>query len=186
MNPIIHFPSSFPILNTDRLSLTLPQLTDAKDLFNLRSDPEFMKYLGRYPMTKVSEAEDYIQRIHDQFEAKQGISWKISKKGSDHFMGYIGFWKIEFEHYRTEIGYGIDAKYQGKGFMKEALNKLTQYAFKELNLHSIKADTDPLNIASKQLLLACGFRKEAHIRENYFFDGKFIDSEYYGIIASDI
>ncbi|MBL4708871.1 MAG: GNAT family N-acetyltransferase [Flavobacteriales bacterium] len=166
--------------------MTLPELTDAKELFELRSNPEFMKYIGKYPIKEISEAQDYIQRIQDQFKAKQGVSWKISEKGSDRFIGYIGFWQIEFEHFRTEIGYGLHSSYQGKGYMKEALNLLTQYAFKELNIHSIKADIDPLNVGSRQLLLACGFKKEAYIRENYFFDGEFIDSEYYGIIQSDI
>jgi len=182
----IHFPELFPELETERLRLTLPNHEDAKGLYELRSDPNFMKYIGKYPMKKHSEAEEYIQKIQDQFQAKQGISWKISEKGNSNFIGYIGFWQIEFEHFRTEIGYGIHPSSQGKGYMKEALHSVTNYAFKELNIHSIKADIDPLNISSRQLLLACGFRKEAYIRENYFFDGKFIDSEYYGMIQSDI
>lgn len=186
MNPSIHFPSEFPVLKTERLVLSCPELTDAKALFDLRSDEEFMKYLGKYPMKEVREAEDYIQRIQDQFQAKQGISWKIATQDNPQFIGYIGFWQIEYEHYRTEIGYGINRNFQGKGYMKEALTALTHYAFNSLNIHSIKADIDPLNVASRQLLLACGFKKEAYIRENYYFDGKFIDSEYYGMIQSDL
>ena len=186
MIPPIRFPSDFPVIHTAQLTLCQHELTDAKGLFELRSNIGFMKYLGKYPMQQLSEAEDYIRKKFDGFKNKRGISWKICKKDNTQFIGYLGFWVIEYEHYRTEIGYGIHPSFQGQGYMKEALKAATSYMLTTMNIHHIKADIDPLNIASRNTLLAVGFRKNAYVRENYYFNGKFIDSEYYGMISKDL
>jgi ribosomal-protein-alanine N-acetyltransferase len=46
-------------------------------------------------------------------------------------------------------------------------------------LHSTEAIIDPKNKASERVLEKAGFIKEAHFKENEFFDGKFIDSVVY-------
>jgi RimJ/RimL family protein N-acetyltransferase len=62
-----------------------------------------MKYVGQYPIKKISEAEEYIQRIIDGFEAQTGISWKICEKGSDKLIGYIGFWSIAYTNFEQKL-----------------------------------------------------------------------------------
>jgi ribosomal-protein-alanine N-acetyltransferase len=51
-----------------------------------------------------------------------------------------------------------------------------------MNLHSIEANINPENIASRKLLEKTGFVREAYFKENYFFNGKFIDSEIYSLL----
>ena len=186
MVPDIIFPAEFPILETERLTLKMAQIKDAPSLFKLRSSLEFMTYLGRDAMKKVSEAEDYVKRISSGFENKTGLSWKICEKNSDQFIGYCGFWEIDYQHYRTEVGYGLNPDYQKKGFMKEALTAMTKYMFKEMKIHHIKAEIDPKNIASSKLLKSVGFYKIGYATENYYYNGKFSDSEYYGLILKDL
>ena len=50
------------------------------------------------------------------------------------------------------------------------------------NLHSIEAIIDPENHSSARILEKNGFIKEAHLVENEFFDGKFIDTVIYSIL----
>lgn len=63
--------------------------------------------------------------------------------------------------------------------MKEALNAVIDYAFTTMNLHSIEANINPDNTASGALLESGGFVKEAHHKENFYFDGVFYDSIIY-------
>jgi ribosomal-protein-alanine N-acetyltransferase len=51
-----------------------------------------------------------------------------------------------------------------------------------MNLHTIKANINTGNDASRQMLLKHGFLKEALFRQDYYFNGKFLDSEIYGLI----
>ena len=62
--------------------------------------------------------------------------------------------------------------------MKEAVN----YGFQVMKLHSIEAIIDPDNHASAKVLEKNGFIKEAHLKENEFFDGRFLDSVIYSIL----
>ncbi|MFB1021325.1 MAG: GNAT family N-acetyltransferase [Vicingaceae bacterium] len=179
MEPTINFPVIHPILETDRLNLKPPTLADALDFFEIRSNHEFMKYIGRHPITHILEAEKYIQRILDGFNSRTGLSWKICEKGSDKLIGYIGFWSIDYTHFRTKIGYGLHQDYHRKGYLTEALNTLTHFTFNELGLHSVLAEADDKNVATIKLLEKCGFKKEAHFKESFYFDGEFLDSAIY-------
>lgn len=74
----------------------------------------------------------------------------------------IGVFKNAF------VGYSIDRAYQGKGFMKEALELTTKYAFENLDLHRIEATTLVDNIRSQRVLLGCGF-EEIGISKKYLY-----------------
>jgi [ribosomal protein S5]-alanine N-acetyltransferase len=73
------------------------------------------------------------------------------------------------------VGYSIDKEEQGKGYMKEALNLVLDYAFDDMELHRIEASTLVDNIRSQNVLKGCGF-KEIGISEKYLFiNGKWRD-----------
>lgn len=73
------------------------------------------------------------------------------------------------------VGYSIDQKEQGKGYMKEALNLVIEYVFNDLELHRIEASTLVDNFRSQFVLKACDF-KEIGISEKYLFiNGKWRD-----------
>lgn len=66
------------------------------------------------------------------------------------------------------IGYSMDKDFQGKGYMKEAVNLVLQYSKDELELHRIEASVLTNNEKSKSVLLGCGF-KEVGLNEKYLF-----------------
>jgi ribosomal-protein-alanine N-acetyltransferase len=69
--------------------------------------------------------------------------------------------------------------FQGKGIISEAIKEVVKYGFEEMKLHSIEAIIDPANISSEKVLQKNGFVKEAHLRENDFFNGRFLDTVIY-------
>jgi ribosomal-protein-alanine N-acetyltransferase len=66
------------------------------------------------------------------------------------------------------IGYSMDEKEQGKGYMKEAVKLVVEYAFEELELHRIEATTLIDNERSQRVLKNSGF-KELGISEKYLY-----------------
>jgi ribosomal-protein-alanine N-acetyltransferase len=87
------------------------------------------------------------------------------------------------EHYRGEVGYVLLPEYQGKGIMHEALGAVIAYGFDVMKLHSIEANTNPNNTPSHKLLERHGFVREAYFKENYYYNGKFLDSAIYSLIT---
>lgn len=171
--------SPFPNLETERLILRRVLPSDVKEMFELRSNPETMKYIPRPLLTNHEEALAHIQMMEDKIETNEGINWAITLKGDDKMLGVIGHYRIKPEHYRAEVGYMILPQYNGKGITTEAVQCVVDYGFNTMQLHSIEGVIDPENGASERVLQKCGFVKEAHFKENEFFDGKFIDAVVY-------
>ena len=73
------------------------------------------------------------------------------------------------------IGYSIDEKFQGKGYMKEAVNLVLQYAYEEFGLHRIEATTLVDNERSQRVLEACGFTELGICKEYLLINGKWRD-----------
>ncbi len=172
----------FQNLETERLLLRRLNIDDINEVLLLRGNPEVMKYVPR-PLIKTNEeALAHIALIEDKIENNIGINWAITLKGNPKMIGIMGHYKIQPENYRSEIGYMILPEYNGKGIVTEAVKIVVQYGFEQLQLHSIEAVIDPENIASDKVLQKNGFVKEAHILENDFYDGKFLDTVIYSLL----
>jgi [ribosomal protein S5]-alanine N-acetyltransferase len=73
-------------------------------------------------------------------------------------------------------------EYNGQGITTEAIKLLVDYGFNQMNMHSIEGIIDPANVASARVLEKNGFVKEAHLIENEFYDGKFLDTAIYSLV----
>lgn len=175
----------FPQLATARLLLRKLELKDAKDIQQIRSHPEVMHYMDSRPHASEKDSEKFILENLEIFEKRKGLFWALAEKESGKFLGDFAFWKIDYKNSRAEIGYTLKPEFWGKGIMKEAMLRALNFGFNDLQLHSVEANINPGNNNSRRLLLGIGFRKEAYFRENYFFDGKYLDSEIYSLLASD-
>lgn len=175
--------SPFPVLTTDRLVLRKTKIEDAEEVFIMRSDPELLRYVDRDPAKTIDEARSFIQLITDNLDNNVGVSWAMTLKDSDRMIGSIAIWRIDKENHRGEIGYVLLTEYQGKGLMLEAIQAVADYGFKEMKLHSLEANINPDNLASQNVLERAGFVREAYFRENYHYNGKFIDSAIYSLIT---
>jgi ribosomal-protein-alanine N-acetyltransferase len=174
--------SPFPVVETDRLILDEVNDGDVKEVFELRSNPETMKYIPRPLVKDHEDALEHIKMIKEKIENNTGINWAIRLKDNSKLLGIIGFYRLQPENYRAEIGYIILPEFQGKGLVPEAVTRLIKFGFEDLRLHSIEAVIDPENYASEKVLQKCGFTKEAHLRESEFYEGKFLDKVIYSLL----
>ncbi len=172
----------FPILRTERLLLRAIVPTDAQALFVLRSDPRVMKHIGRPVAKSLEDAAKLMRDTQQSFEAKTGIVWAITQQGDPTLVGTIGFWRITVEHHRGELGYILKPDLWGQGFTREAARAVIDHGFQRLHFHRIEACVDPANSASSALLEALGFAREAHLAQNFLFDGVFSDTLMYGLL----
>ncbi len=172
----------FPNLQTTRLELRQIHESDAKDLYVLRSDKRVMQYIDRPMAERIEDALALINKIEESLKANEGITWGISLRNDSRLIGTIGFWRMDKPNYRAEIGYMLHPEMQGKGLMHEAISAVIKYGFENLNLHSIEANVNPLNVVSKKILEKNGFVQEAYFKENYYYNGKFLDSLIYSLV----
>jgi len=170
----------FPEIKTGRLLLRKLERTDANEMFFLRSNENVLRYIGREPAKTITEAEEFINKINKAADENESILWGIALLNEPStVIGTICFWNLKKEHYRGEIGYMLHPDHWRKGIMKEAINAVVDYGFTVLGLHSIEALLNPENLASSSVLESTGFVKEGHLKESFYFNGKFVDEAIY-------
>ncbi|MGG5570055.1 GNAT family N-acetyltransferase [Myroides odoratimimus] len=169
----------FPTIETERLYLRHTEPNDIDTVFSLLSNSEVMKYIPAPLAQTTEEAKQYISSLDKRMEDKECISWAIELKEEKIMIGTIGLYRMKLEHHRTEVGYMSLPDFNGRGYITEALKAVIEYAFHSLQFHSLEAVIDPNNIGLQKVLEKCGFEKEAHFKENWFFNGLFLDSLVY-------
>lgn len=175
----------FPQLETQRLLLRKLTMDDAAEIFFLRSDERVLQFIGREPAISLQEAENFIERISKAIETNESVLWAIALKDDPgRTIGTICYWQIQPENYRAEIGYVLHPDHWRKGFMQEAIEKVLEYGFEEMKLHSIEARISSDNTASAAVLDKTGFTKDAYFKEDFFFRGKFSDTIVYSCLQS--
>ncbi len=174
--------SPFPNLETERLLLRRVSENDAPEIMELRGNPETMKYIPRPLVKNIDDALAHVVMIDEKIIANEGINWAITIKGNPKLIGIIGHYKIQKENFRAEIGYMLLPQFHNQGIISEAIHKVVNYGFEKMKLHSIEAVIDPNNLSSEKVLQKNGFVKEAHILENEFFNGVFIDTVIYSLL----
>ncbi len=175
----------FQRLESDRLLLRKLELNDAPEVQLIRSDELVMIYMDSERQLTIQHSENFISDNLKMYEEKTGIFWAIIEKSTNTFIGDFAFFKIDHKNSRAEIGYTLKPEYWGKGFMKEAMLPIFNFGFNDLNLHSLEANINPENNNSRTILTKMGFQKEAYFRENYYYNGDYLDSEIYSLLKSE-
>ncbi len=173
----------FPMLFTERLMLRQISAADAPEIFALRCNKEAMQFIDRPMAESIADALQYIQKLIDSLQNNEGITWGICLKEDTALIGTIGLWRIDKANYRAEIGYMLHPLQHKKGYMQEAISATLDYGFITMRLHSVEANINTANEASKKILEKNNFVQEAFFKENYYYKGKFLDSHIYSLLT---
>lgn len=177
---------NFPVLYSDRLTYRNFIDADAHDMFDLKTNEQVMAFMDSARHQNLDDSLNAIKTNQESFKNKTGINWAIIETESNTCIGYFGYWKLCRDNCRGEIGYSLKPEFWGKGYMFEAMTTLINFGFNAMHLHSIEANINPMNKKSENLLVKFGFKKEAYFRENYLFNGLYLDSTIYSLLQSDL
>lgn len=172
----------FPTLESEKIYLRRPELDDIPMILRLRSDPRVMQYIPRPYCQNADDARKHLEMFWEGIQKNTSINWILHCKHTSQAIGIIGFVRIHPEHYRAEIGYMLDPDFFQRGYTSAATQLVVEYGFRVMNLHSIEAIIDPDNIGSEKVLLKNGFQKEAHLHQNEYWQGTFLDTIIYSKI----
>lgn len=149
----------FPVLTTERLTLRQLVIGDEQEVFILRSDREINKYLDRQPSSTIEDARNFINIVNENIHKNDSLYWAITLGNGNILVGTICLFSFSDENSRCEIGYELLTTFQGQGIMKEAVEKVINYAFSAIKVKQIDASLHRDNQASIKLLKKFSFRK---------------------------
>ncbi len=133
----------------------------------------------------VEDELEFIQGMKKQWDDKSCFGFAIILAEKNCLIGTIDLHAISWNHSRGEIGYWISEKYQGKGYMSEAVSVLEKALFEE-GINRIEIRCDQNNSRSRSIPLRLGYTHEGTLREECFDRGQFRNTEVFGKIASDL
>lgn len=146
-------------LETKRLILKAPRLSDLDKLVTLRSDFEVMKDTGEGGAQTQEQVQDYLD-FALSYQKKHGMGfYLVFEKESGHFVGEAGLFHLLFDDTQPEIeiGYHLHKKFWGKGYATELTKALTHWGFQHLFINKIVAAAYPNQTASQKVLQKSGF-----------------------------
>ena len=148
----------FPILTTERLTLRQLVIADEQEIFTLRSDSEINKYLDRQLSNTIADARNFINKVNENINKGNSLYWAITLNDKNILIGTICLFGFSDENYKCEIGYELLTNFQGQGIMKEAAEKVVDYAFNTIKVQKIEAFLHRDNQRSINLLEKLLFR----------------------------
>ncbi|MFB7157885.1 GNAT family N-acetyltransferase [Lysinibacillus sp. NPDC056232] len=172
----------FPILDTERLVLRELIEHDAQEVLNCFSNPDVLRHYGQKPLTSLEQVKQIIKNFSKNYDEKRGIKWGIALKGQEGIIGTIGFQEWSTEHKRAEISYALFPENWGKGYAKEAVDRVLSFGFQEMDLMRIGAIVFTENEASNKLLIKLGFEKEGILKNYMHQNGVPYDTNIFSLI----
>ena len=148
-------------IETERLVL-FPYTAENLALFNTDLERFEETYGVKYRGEELDDLlRDFLCRLEAEIAADPGHSvffteFLIVLRENDHVIGSVDF-KYPPRDGVTEVGYGMNPAYEGRGCMTEALTAFLNFG-KELGIRTVRADTLPGNVKSQNVLKRCGFR----------------------------
>ena len=153
---------AFQNLMTERLVLRKLKKEDADDIKLLRSDCQVNEFIDRPKSVTLEEASDFIEYITHGIDDKECFYWAITQQNIDKVIGAICLWNFSAEKKMAEIGYELHPLFHGKGIMQEALARVIDFGFTNMQLQVITALSIDKNIKSIRLLVRNGFQPDVH------------------------
>ena len=154
------------------------------EYYNWLNDPDVNKYLEtRFIPHSKNDILNFVKKMDGN---NNEILFAICEKETEKHIGNIKLGPINWIHRKADISFLIGNKaYWNKGIASEAIKLVLRYGFYTLNLHKICAGYYKHNIGSAKALKKCGFIEEGVLREEYYYNGEYVDAIRVGILKKD-
>jgi ribosomal-protein-serine acetyltransferase len=97
---------------------------------------------------------------------REDLRLLIFLKDTNQFVGSSGLHNPNWDVPKFEIGYWIATRYSGSGYMTEAVQGITNYAFSELKARRLEIRCDTQNLKSKAIPERLGYSLEGTLRND--------------------
>lgn len=158
-------PESIPeSFETERLTLRAPLPSDAAELQAATRESWAQLSLwvpwarGEPPGLAATEAD--LRQARAAYLDRKDLRLLLLLRGTGTIVGSSGLHRIDWSVPRLEIGYWCRTRFEGQGFIREAVAATSAFAFDVLGARRLEIRCDPRNARSIRIPEALGFRLE--------------------------
>ncbi|WP_456274562.1 GNAT family N-acetyltransferase [Bacillus sp. AK031] len=176
----------FKVKLDENTYLSLLERQHAPELFQVvEENREMLKRWLSFPnkTNSVEDSEQFIDRSMKRHESNNGFWAGIWHKGE--LAGAIGFLYVDWNNHKTEIGYWLGSKFEGKGLVTSACNKFINHSFDTWGLNKAEINMAKGNIRSRAVAERLGLKEEGIIRDYEFLNDEYRDRVFYGVLKDE-
>ena len=146
------------VLETERLILSRLSLDDAAFVFELATEPAWLRFIGDRGIRDLETARGYLERGPLELYRRLGYGlYRVDLKADRAPIGLCGLVKRDTLP-EADLGFAFLSRHHGRGYALEAAAATLTHGRRKLRLGRISAITDPENVRSIHLLEKLGFR----------------------------
>lgn len=181
-------------LETERLTLRPYRAGDGAAYLEmcLRNKSHLLPYEAGNPALNVQsleDAESLVRQFAVDWTARQVFFMGAWLRSTDEFAAQIYIGVVSWDLPEFEIGYFVDCRHEGKGYVTEAARAAIAFCFTHLHAHRLRLGCNETNVRSQQVAERCGFKREGHIRQTHSHvlcaDGTYSGDYLYGLLRSE-
>lgn len=155
-----------PHLETERLTLRRPHLTDALEIYQAyASNPRVTRYLSWPTHRSVSDAEQFLRQLDEAIERRAEFAWVIAQRSQGRIAGCVG---LRIAGDVGTLGYCIAEEIWGQGYALEAVNAVLPAVWSRPEIRRLEAYCHVHHLRSARVLEKAGLRyvglERAHVR----------------------
>ncbi len=117
-------------------------------------------------MPSPQDSEAFVRECHANWFLREDFTLPIFDSSGKRQLGSTGLHRINWSVPCFEIGYWGRSTEHGKGYITEAVNAVTHYAFKVLQAKRVEIRCDADNVKSSKLAERLGYHFEGRLRQN--------------------
>jgi len=174
-----------PVLETKRLRMRPFTKADAQDVFAYASSAEVARYMTWEAHQTLEDTFWFIDWAQEQVDRDQLGQWAIEYKETGKVIGSIGFSQFDAAHSCGTVGYALGVDYWNQGLTTEALCRLLQFVFLDMELNRVEAVHFIENTASGRVMEKVGMQYEGTFREKILSKDRYWDVKQYAILRRD-
>ena len=170
-------------LESERLILRAFAEQDTDDLYRYALDPDVGPRAGWKPHESREESLSIVRMF-----IEEGNVYAIERKSDHRVIGSLGLHQDKWRNLTDVkmVGYVLAQDCWGSGYMTEAVWRLLQYGFEEINLRLMSISHYTFNDRSRRVIEKCGFVYEGTLRQAFLrYDGAVFDEAVYSLTREE-
>ena len=177
-------------IETERLTLRQPQLSDYRDWSSLREQSAdfLVPWEPQWASDHLSR-KGFTNRVYwaqRSISAGSAVPLFLVRREDEVLLGAITLDNIRRGPAQSgTLGYWVGAPYARQGYMREAIAGMVHHAFERLDLSRLEAACLPENQASRRLLEKCGFKYEGVAQSYLQINGRWRTHVLYAALRGD-
>lgn len=173
----------FEELQTERLILRKINDDDAMMLYNnIYNNFEWYKFYYQLPFDSFEEYQQLVFKYKDWYANGNHFRWGIVEKTSNEIIGIVQLHSKDNLNNSCKIGYIIGYHYNKRGYAKEAVKEVIDFAFNIVGYHRLEADIVEENVDSIKLAESVGMYCESTKKESYKVKNKYYNQKVYVLL----